>query len=314
MAVRAAWRDDLNEQLRDHRSDALAILLGVAGVIAALGIYSDLAGPFGRAIDHGTAAVLGGGRFLVPVALIIGALALIIPVKVDGDEGEDEAVERAGRGWRLGIGLALTLLSAVGLMHVGHGNPRRSIDALERAGGVVGALVGAPLRAGLGPAGAVIVLIALGALGVLLMVGTGLRQVGLGLTLGARFVGRQGRALLTMPTTAPETGPETVDLVAAELAGGPHDIGYEASAGRGARRGRRARGRGREKRKTKRKTKSTKSTKTRPRTRSTRTTKTNRRNKKTRTRRRTKRRTTTMRPPHRSRASSSRSTSRPATG
>ena len=97
MGVRAAWRDDLNEQLRDHRSDALAILLGVAGVIAALGIYSDLAGPFGRAIDHGTAAVLGGGRFLVPVALIIGALALIIPVKVDGDE-EDEAVERAGRG------------------------------------------------------------------------------------------------------------------------------------------------------------------------------------------------------------------------
>ena len=78
-------------------------------------------------------------------------------------------------------------------MHVGKGNPHRSIAALKRAGGVVGLLVGAPLRAGLGPAGAVIVLIALGALGVLLMVGTGLRQVGHGLTLGARFVGRQAR-------------------------------------------------------------------------------------------------------------------------
>src|SRR4029077_5505469 len=116
------------------------------------------------------------------------------------------------------------LLSAVGLMHVSHGNPGRSIDALERAGGVVGARLGAPSRAGLGPAGAVIVLIAIGALGVLLMVGTGLRQVGLGLTLGARFVGRQGRALLAIPTTAPETG--TVDLVAAELAGDPQGGGY----------------------------------------------------------------------------------------
>src|ERR1700733_6322454 len=106
VAVRAAWRDDLNEQLRGHRSDALAILLAVAGVIAALGIYSDLAGPFGRGIDQGTAAVLGGGRFLVPVALFLGTLALIVPVRVADDE--DDEVESAGRGWRLGIGLVLT--------------------------------------------------------------------------------------------------------------------------------------------------------------------------------------------------------------
>ena len=78
VAVRAAWRDDVNEQLRAHRPDALAILLVVVGVISALGIYSDLAGPFGRAIEHGAAAVLGGGRFLVPLALIVGALSLVI--------------------------------------------------------------------------------------------------------------------------------------------------------------------------------------------------------------------------------------------
>src|SRR5438045_1372825 len=117
VAVRAAWRDDLNEQLQGHRSDALALLLGVLGVIAALGIYSDLAGPFGRAIDVGAAAVLGGGRFLFPLALMVGALALIVPVPAGADE--DEEVEAGGRGWRLGIGLALTLLSVVGLMHIG---------------------------------------------------------------------------------------------------------------------------------------------------------------------------------------------------
>jgi S-DNA-T family DNA segregation ATPase FtsK/SpoIIIE len=229
--VRSPWRDDLNEQLKGHRSDALSILLVVAGVIAALGIYSDLAGPFGRAIDRGSAAVLGGGRFLVPVALLVGALALIVPVGADEDEDEEYERERAGRGWRLGIGLGLTLLAAVGLMHVGHGNFHRSLRSLERAGGAVGALVGAPLRAGLGPAGAVIVLVALGALGVLLMVGTGIRQVGHGVSLGVRFVGRQAGALLAMPHATDETNRDDAsasapafDLVAAELAEEPEAV------------------------------------------------------------------------------------------
>ncbi len=88
------------------------------------------------------------------------------------------------------------MLSVVGLMHLGHGNFHRSLHNLEKAGGAIGALVGAPLRAGLGPAGAVIVLVALGALGVLLMVGVGLRQVGHGVNVGAHFVGQQAGALL----------------------------------------------------------------------------------------------------------------------
>src|SRR6476659_3055608 len=79
-AVRAAWRDDFNEQLRGHRSDALAMLLAVLAVIAALGIYSDVAGPAGRAIDHGAAAVFGGGRYLVPFALLLGTFALLVPM------------------------------------------------------------------------------------------------------------------------------------------------------------------------------------------------------------------------------------------
>jgi DNA segregation ATPase FtsK/SpoIIIE, S-DNA-T family len=222
VAVRAAWRDDLNDQLRGHRSDALAMLLAVAGLIAALGIYSDLAGPFGRGIDHGTAAVLGGGRFLVPVALIVGALALVVPMRPGGDDEEEDEVERGGRGWRLGIGLVLIGLAAVGLMHVAHGDPHWSVRALEHSGGAVGAAVGTPLRAGLGAAGAVIVLIAVGALGLLLAVGTGLRQVGQGLSLGARFVGRHAGALLTMPArdetdVVDDAGPN-LDLAGAERA------------------------------------------------------------------------------------------------
>ena len=112
-------------------------------------------------------------------------------------------------------------------MHVGHGNPRRSIDALERAGGVVGALVGAPLRAGLGPAGAVIVLTAPATLRVLLlMVGLGLRQVGRGCPSALGRPPGLGAADDAVGRSRPTPAPETVDLVAAELAGGPHDVGY----------------------------------------------------------------------------------------
>ena len=98
VAVRAAWRDDVNEQLRAHRPDALAILLVVVGVIAALGIYSDLAGPFGRAIEHGSAAVLGGGRFLVPVVLVVGALSLVTPRWGADDDDEERRTRRVGVG------------------------------------------------------------------------------------------------------------------------------------------------------------------------------------------------------------------------
>jgi S-DNA-T family DNA segregation ATPase FtsK/SpoIIIE len=206
VAVRATWRDDVNDQLRAHRPDALAILLAVVGVISALGIYSDLAGPFGRAIEHGCAAVLGGGRFLVPVGLVIGSLSLLTPRS--GDDDVDDG--RGGRGWRLGIGFTLAVFAAVGLMHIAHGNPHGSIDRLERAGGLIGELAGAPLRAALGPAGAAIVLVAIGILGLLLVVGTGIRQLVSAVSVAARFVGRHAGALLVMPPSTDE-GPDDIE-------------------------------------------------------------------------------------------------------
>ncbi len=215
VAVRAAWRDDVNEQLRAHRTDALAILLAAVGVISALGIYSDLAGPFGRAIEHGCAAVLGGGRFLVPVALVTGSLSLVTP-RWGGDDDEDAPAQR-GRGWRLGIGFVLAGLAAVGVMQLAHGNPHGSIDRLERAGGVLGALAGTPLRAALGPAGAAIVLVALGLFGLLLIVGTGIRQLAAGMSVAVRFIAHQANALLLMPPStdpAPDEVEPFVDLTA----------------------------------------------------------------------------------------------------
>jgi len=192
------------------------MLLAVLAVIAALGIYSDVAGPAGHAIDRGAAAILGGGRYLVPFALLLGTFALLVPMRSrageDDEEYEDDE-ERSGRGWRLTVGLVLAGLSIVGLMYVGHDDRRWTLRTLQHAGGVVGAGVGAPLRAGLGSAGAVIVLVAVGLLGVLLVVGTGLRQVAHGLNVGARFVGRQASALMTMPSREGETADATDDAL-----------------------------------------------------------------------------------------------------
>ena len=120
------------------------MLLAVLGVIAALGIYSDVAGPAGHAIDRAAAAVLGGARYLVPFALLFGGLALLVPVRARAsDDDEDyEDDERPGRGWRLAVGVALTGLSIVGLMYVGHDDRRWRLHTLQRAGGVFGAAVG----------------------------------------------------------------------------------------------------------------------------------------------------------------------------
>ena len=104
-----------------------------------------------------------------------------------GDGEDDEGPAR--KGLRLGLGLTLVCATTVGLLFLD-----RPDGPWNRGGGAVGAAVGAPLRAGLGTTGAVIVLVVLGLLGVLLLVGTGLRQVAHACAVGGRFVARHARA------------------------------------------------------------------------------------------------------------------------
>ena len=105
------------------------------------------------------------------------------------------------RGLRFGLGLVLVCATVVGALHLGRSKtPAGSLEPLKRAGGVIGAAIGAPLRAGLGSAGAVIVLVAVGLLGMLLVVGTGVRQIVQAVAVGGRFVGRHARSMLTLPS------------------------------------------------------------------------------------------------------------------
>ncbi|MDQ1434381.1 MAG: segregation ATPase FtsK/SpoIIIE, family, partial [Actinomycetota bacterium] len=194
--TRAAWRDELSEQLADHRIDAVAIGLVVFGLLSLLAMFSDVVGPVGRGIDAAAAGLLGRGKVLVPIATLAAAASTI----VQRNSGDDEA-EVAKRGLRFGLGLVLVCGAVVAGFHLGRGRkPSGSLESLKHAGGIIGAAIGAPLRAGLGDAGAAIVLLAIGALGILLVVGTGVRQVAQSLATGGRFVGRHARTILTLPS------------------------------------------------------------------------------------------------------------------
>src|SRR5215467_9900617 len=87
--TRAAWRDELAEQLAGHRIDALAIALAVFGVLSLLAIFSDVVGPVGRGIDAGAAGLLGRGKVLIPIAALAGAASLVVDRHVDDEEDEE---------------------------------------------------------------------------------------------------------------------------------------------------------------------------------------------------------------------------------
>jgi len=193
------WREELKDQLGGHAADAYALVLGVAGLVTALGLFSDLVGPAGRALETATAVLFGGGRVFVPIALMVAAVFVAADRRLE---------EQARRGLRLGLGFVLFGVALFGLLHVGNGNPGGgSLQPLRDAGGVVGALIGAPLQALLGAAGAVIVLVAAGLLGTLLVIGAGLRDVAHGIGVAVAWCAQRAQALAALqPAPVDESG------------------------------------------------------------------------------------------------------------
>ena len=160
--VRAAWRDELSEQLADHRIDALAIGLAVFGLLSLLAMFSDVVGPIGRGIDTAAAALLGRGKVAGPDR------ARSRPRRRPSFNGSNDETTRSPSGaCASGSGSCSSCGAVVGGFHLGRAQdraPDRS-SRCDHAGGLIGAVIGAPLRAGLGDAGAAIVLVAVGALG-----------------------------------------------------------------------------------------------------------------------------------------------------
>jgi len=210
-AKRAPRRSQLGDaartQLRGHGADAVALGLIALGAISALALATDLAGPVGRTLADGVTALLGNGAFFVPVSLGVAAL-LLLWRRADDEEPSSAPL-------RVGLGVTLVVLASVGLIQVVGGAPAISAgtDALRDAGGYLGAVVANPLVAGLGTAGAVIVLGAVLALGALVAPGLSLRRVvqlvGTALTrLRAKLRASLDLTALPDATTAAPVDPE----------------------------------------------------------------------------------------------------------
>src|SRR5262245_16013342 len=198
-------------QLSGHRHDALAVALVVLGVLCALGLWTDLAGPVGDGLADGLGATVGRARVAVPVACIAFAVVLLWPRRKPDESASDpdpEPIEPPTV--RIAIGAALLAIADVGILHLAYGEPALdgSIDALRNAGGALGVVVAAPLTAGTGVVGAAVILAAVALLGTLLVLGLSIRAVAAAAVNGTRRATARASSGLGIGESGREPGPE----------------------------------------------------------------------------------------------------------
>ena len=184
---------------RRQARDLWAVGLITLGVLLFLALWGKQLGPIGRGLDTGLALVAGWVRMLLPfVALGAGAALLFDrPRRDDADDDEDMDEDHEGADpWRLAVGSVLGVLGICGLAELAKGSPRFSNSAaLKDAGGFLGAAVGRPLHAGIGSAGAGVLLVAVIFVAILVATGVSLATAGHALGSAARNVGRTFSAL-----------------------------------------------------------------------------------------------------------------------
>ena len=164
------------------------MLIGAGGVLA-LATYFNLAGPLGRGIETFVGWFFGVGRFVLPLVLVAAGVALV-------KQGRSSSPTRLFVGWGL-LGVAV-----LGMMHiVGDPQPWRDRGEAGKAGGWLGVVIGEPLQSLLASAGAVVVLVAVGVGGGLLVTSTSLRTMamhtGKGVGTVARPLGRAAKKALS---------------------------------------------------------------------------------------------------------------------
>lgn len=148
----------------------LSMALIAVGILGALGIYVDRAGPVGRFLEAVAASSVGLLSVVMPIAMVgLGLFRLVTHHIEESQEPEHMAP-------RVGVGAILVLVALDGLLNLGWG-PKPgdgiSIDDIREAGGFLGLIVAAPGRALLGAWGAGFLLVALGTCGGLTITGIG---------------------------------------------------------------------------------------------------------------------------------------------
>jgi S-DNA-T family DNA segregation ATPase FtsK/SpoIIIE len=178
---------------REHEFIGL-VLIGV-GVLLGLAMYLDLAGPLGRGIETFVGWILGLGRYLLPVVLVAGGVALV-------------RKNQSSSPRTLMIGWGLIFLATLGFLHIVRTpdslttfDSADGVTALGDGGGWVGAVLGGPLEALVASAGGIVILIAVFVGGALLITQTSLRTMaehtGRGAVTVARPIGRAARKALS---------------------------------------------------------------------------------------------------------------------
>ncbi|MBS3942379.1 MAG: DNA translocase FtsK [Actinobacteria bacterium] len=149
------------EHLSAQKQDAVGIALILLGVLAGLGTYADAAGPVGNFLEAVALGLLGLLGYAVPVLLAWFGLLVVI-----GRPSPEIG--------RIGVGSVMLGIGLLGGLHLMAGGPAPAdgIRGLWLAGGLLGWAIGTPLTAALSVWGAGAVVIALIALGLLVVTKT----------------------------------------------------------------------------------------------------------------------------------------------
>ena len=189
--------------LSPHKGDIQGAFLIVFALILALGIWFEDGGRLGVFMALLFRGLFGYGAYAVP--LLVGGLALALFWR---PAAKDDMV--AGR---VTIGLLAVLVGGLGLLHLARGAPPADSApaVLQDSGGLVGAIIAAPLARLLSTWGAGTLFIALLFLGTLISTRTSVAAVGRGIASMGRVVG----STLTAPPRPPPppTPPEVVEPV-----------------------------------------------------------------------------------------------------
>jgi len=189
--------------LSPHKGDIQGVFLVLFAMVLALGIWFEDGGRLGAFMTLLFRGLFGYGAYTVPLLVALAALALFWR-----PAAKDDMV--AGR---VTIGLVAVLVGGLGLLHLARGAPPADSApaVLQDSGGLVGAVIAAPLARLLSTWGAGMLFAAVLFLGTLISTRTSVAAVGRGIA----SMGRAAGLALTAPPKPPPppVPPEVVEPV-----------------------------------------------------------------------------------------------------
>jgi S-DNA-T family DNA segregation ATPase FtsK/SpoIIIE len=220
-----------------HGADFAGLVCVVVGLMAGLGIYADAAGPVGSGTASAAGFLVGAARVLAPVVLVVVGVLLIRgvrppePADPEAEDADDLAAEHPFA--RVALGGTLLAVACLGLLHLARHAPALGdgADAMADSAGYLGAVIGAPLRASIGPVVSAVLLTAIACAGALVVTRTTIRTVvgrsAAGVAAGARPVGSAAKRAMGRLFELGSEDDAQVDL----RVGGDIDLREDTAAG-----------------------------------------------------------------------------------